>query len=133
MKPETLDMPKPAKRRVLRAILKYLGCYLLGILACIILTPVDLILAGKALWPLYPVLAPIGFFFYYFYLTPQYVFGSVTSYWLVGLIALIPVLFETAAFFWRAPRLRSWRPLWMGFPIGFLGTLGVYYTAAASI
>ena len=133
MKPEPTDLPKPTKRRVWKAVLTYLGCYLLGIVACILLTPVDLVLAGKALWPLYPVLAPVGFFLYYVYLTPPYVFGSVTSYWMAGSIALIPILFEIAVRFWRAPRVRSWRPLWIGFPVGFLGTLGVYYTAAASI
>lgn len=133
MKSKTLDLPKPTKRGVFLAILKYLACYLLGILTCIMLTPVDLILAGKAMWQLYPIFAPIGLFLYYLYLTPQYVFGSVTSYWLAGSIGLIPVLFEAAAIFWKAPRLQSWRPLWIGFTIGFLGTLGVYYTAAASI
>ena len=118
---------------MLLTILKYLACYLLGIVACILLTPAELLLAGKTLWLEYTLFAPIGILLYYFYLTPQYVFGSAASYWLVGSLASIPVLFEAVTFFRKTPESRHWRPLWIGFPIGFLGALGVYYTAAASI
>jgi hypothetical protein len=133
MTTETTNTPNPGKPRILQAILKYLGAYVLGILTCITFTPVKWVLAGKPLFLLFPALAPIGFFLYFFYLSPQYVFGPRTAYWLVGAIALIPVVLGAATFFTRAPRLRTLRPLWIGFPIGFLGTLGVYYTAAASI
>ena len=43
------------------------------------------------------------------------------------------ILKYLGAYLVGSPRLRRWRPLWLGFPIGFIGTLGVYYTAAASI
>jgi NhaP-type Na+/H+ or K+/H+ antiporter len=132
MTPEKFNPPAAARTRVPLVILQYLGSYLLGILTCVLFTPVDLVLAGKALWPFYPF-AVIGFFLYYFYLDPQYVFGPATTYWLVGSIGLAPLVFEVAAYFRRSPRLRAWRPLWIGFPLGFIGTLGVFYTAAASI
>jgi hypothetical protein len=115
MTPGTFNPPAAARTRVLLVILQYLGSYLLGIVTCVLFTPVDLVLAGKALWPFYPF-AVIGFFLYYFYLDPQYVFGPATTYWLVGSIGLVPLVFEVAAYFRRSPRLRAWRPLWIGLP-----------------
>ena len=132
MTTETFDPPATGRRRVLLSILQYLGAYLLGILSCVLFTPVDLVLAGKALWPFYPF-AVIGFFLYYFYLAPQYVFGPAITYWLVGSIGLVPFVLQLALYFSRISRLRAWRPLWIGFPIGFVGTLGVFYTVVASI
>jgi hypothetical protein len=124
------------KRRVLLVFLKHLGCYLLGILACILLTPVDFTLAGKALWPLYPLLAVIGFFVY-FTLSPTYTFGNgVAQYvvhWLVFWIGLAAVVLGVAAHFRHFRRIRFLSPLLISFSIGFVGTLGVYYGAAASI
>lgn len=133
MKTTPTSRPSREKRRWILILLKYAGAYLLGILLCILLTPADPVLAGTGLWPLYPLLAPVGFFLYYFYLTPVYVFGDATSYWLTGLIGLIPLAMEGITFFGGFPALRNWRPLWIGTPVGFLGTIGVYYTAAASI
>jgi len=120
---------------VLLAILKYVASYFLGITACLLLTPAELDLAGVALWPYYPVFAVIGFFLFYFHLSSSYLpFGGAGfGYWLLFSIGLIPIAFEPIAFFARTPRLNAWRPLWIGFPIGFVGTLGVFYTAAASI
>jgi hypothetical protein len=99
---------------------------------CVLVTPADLVLAGGPVWPFYP-LAFLGFIAYYLHLLPQYVFGPASTYWLVGSLGLIPVLFEVTAWLSHNRDLRPWRPLWLGFPIGFLGTLGVYYTFAASI
>ena len=48
-------------------------------------------------------------------------------------VRLEPKVMEVLVYFIKSRRLRAWRPLWIGFPIGFVGTLGVYYTAAASI
>ena len=121
--------------KVLLAILKYVGSYVLGIAACVLFTPVELELAGVVLWPYYPVFAAIGFFLFYLYLSSAYLpfGGSGASYWLLFSIGFVPVVFEAAAHFVRMPSFRACRPLWIGFPIGFAGTLGVYYTAAASI
>lgn len=48
-------------------------------------------------------------------------------------VGLLPLALEAMAYFLGSRRLRAWRSLWIGFPLGFVGTLGVYYTAAASI
>ena len=113
-------------------LLKYIGSYLLGILLCLLLTSVEIQLAGVTLLPVY-ALAFIGYFLYYFYLSPQYVFGPESTYWLVGSIGWIPILMEIVLRISKNENFRSWRPLWIGVPIGFIGTLGVYFTAAASI
>lgn len=131
----TPQPPKSAaddKPSALLVILKHLGSYLLGILACVMFTPVDPVLAGKALWPLYPLLAVVGAFFY-FALSPAYTFGSGVVHWLVGLLGLTAVVFGVAAHFGPLRRLRFLSPLLISFPIGFVGTLGVYYGAAQSI
>lgn len=133
MTTESPDPPKTGRPRVLPAVLKYLACYILGIGACIVFTPVEGELIGKALWPLYPILAPIGFFLYYLYLDPGYTFGSTLTHWLVGSIGLGPVVSGAAACLTRDRGPRALRPLWIAFPIGFVGTLGVYHSAAASI
>lgn len=87
------------------------------------------------LWFVYPILAPVGFLLFYLYLEGAYLpFGGIgLSYWIYFSIGFVPVLMEILAYLMGSPRLRRWRPLWIGFPIGFVGTLGVYYTAAASI
>jgi hypothetical protein len=85
------------------------------------------------MWPWYPVFAVVGFFLFFFYLSPPYTFSSDLGHWLIFSIGLIPVVSEAAVYFVGTPRVRAWRPLWIGFPIGFVGTLGVYFTAAASI
>mgnify|MGYP001045993833 CR=1 FL=1 len=119
--------------RALQLLLKYLGAYLLGIAVCVLLTPADLVLAGRALWPYYPAFAVFGFFLFYSTLPPQYVFGPDLGYWLVYSIGLIAVVIGLTLPLGPLRRLRPLRPLLIGFPIGFIGTLGVFYTAAASI
>jgi hypothetical protein len=113
--------------------MKYLGSYLAGVLACVLVTPVETVLVGKTLWPYYPLLAVIGFFLFYIYLPPQYVFGSGVVYGLVYSIGLLSVVLGLATHFEPLRRLRFLSPLLIAFPIGFVGTMGVYYTAAASI
>ncbi len=121
--------------KVVLSVLKYLGSYCLGIMACVLFAPAELELAGVVLWPYYAVFAVIGFFLFYLYLSSAYLpfGGSGASFWLLFSIGFVPVVFEAAAQFVRMPSLRPCRPLWIGFPIGFVGTLGMYYTAAASI
>lgn len=55
---------------------QYFLCYLAGIIACVIFTPVELMLLNAPMWLFFVPFAPIGYFFYYFDLPPQYVFGS---------------------------------------------------------
>ena len=119
-----------------REILKYLGAYLLGVIACVALTPVEMNMGGDVpLWFLYPILAAIGYFLFYLYLEGAYLpfGGKGLIYWFFFTVGFVPFVMEVLAYFLRSRRLRAWRPLWIGFPIGFVGTLGVYYTAAASI
>jgi len=47
--------------------------------------------------------------------------------------ACLSLACELLVYFTRPSRLRIWRPLWIGFPVGFVGTLGVYYTLLASV
>ena len=112
---------------------RYLGVYLLGIVTCLALTPASMELAGAQLWPWYPVFAPIAFFLFYFYLADPYLPSGAQglAYWTWFTIGIVPLCGETAVRL--QPALRRWRPLWLGFPFGFVGTLGVYYTAASSI
>jgi hypothetical protein len=132
MMPQPPISPANDKPRALLVILKHLGCYLLGILACVLLTPVDFVLAGKALWPLYPLLAVLGFFVY-FTMSPTYTFGSSVAHWLVAWLGLTAVVLGFATYFGPLRRLRFLRPVLISFLIGFVGTLGVYYAAAQSI
>lgn len=54
--------------------------------------------------------------------------------YLLGIVlAVVPVLLGFASRLPFVRALRPWHALWVGLPIGFVGTLGVYYSAAASI
>lgn len=112
---------------------KYLGYYLLGIVACVLFTPADLVLVGTHLWPFYPFFSVIGFVLFYLYLPPNYVFGPTFGYWLVYSLGIVLVLLGVAVHFRPLRRLHSLRHMLIGFPVGFVGTLGVFYTAGASI
>ena len=116
-------------------VLKLLAAYLLGIVVCVTLTPVSVELAGVKLWLYFPGLAAPGYFLFYFYLEGPYLPESAASlaYWLWFAVGLTPIVAELAAFFLRRSSWKSWRPIWIGGPIGFVGTLGVYFTAAASV
>ena len=108
----TDSVAPPRRLNLLVEVTKYGLAYLFGIVICVLVTPVDLSLGRVPIWPLYPLLAIIGVPLFYLYLSPQYLpFGSGYGYYFI----------------------KPFRSLWIGFPIGFLGTLGIYYTAAASI
>ncbi len=114
-------------------LLKGLGAYMAGMVLCVLLTPAEGILAGLLLWPFYLLFAILGVFLYLFYLTPSYTFGSVLGHWAMAGLILVPVILEVGGVVRRVPGLRRWRAVWIGFVVGFVGTLGVYFTAAASI
>ena len=112
---------------------QYFLCYLAGIIACVIFTPVELVLLNAPMWLFFVPFAPIGYFFFYFDLPPQYVFGSNIFYWSIYVSGIVLVSIGFASGVALKGRLRPWRPVMIGFPIGFVGTLGLYYTAASSI
>jgi hypothetical protein len=129
-----LSNPKEkSSTRIQRQIFNWLVSYFVGIVACVLCTPVDLILVGSPLWLFYPPFAIIGFFLFYLHLTPNYVFGPTFGYWLVYSLGLILVVAGVALHFGPLRSLRPFSAMLIGFSIGFVGTLGVFYTAAASI
>ena len=115
------------------AIGRGVGYYLLGVILSVLLTPVEIVLVGGQIWPYLAAFAPVGYVLFYLDLPPQYVFGSTPFYWGVYALGIAPVLLGLASFFVGKTRLAPWRPLLIGLPLGFVGTLGVYYTIAASI
>ena len=111
----------------------YVAAYFLGIAACLLFTDVEPVLAGQPLWHLYPFLAVIGFPLFYLYLDATYTLSSNPAYWTVCSLGFLAVVQGIGVHFIPPRRYRSWGPLLAFFAIGFVGTMGVYYTAAASI
>ena len=120
-------------RRAAAHIGGFLLAYLLGIALAVALTPAELVLAGRSLWSSDIALAIPGQFAFYLYLPGSRAINLDVGYWLLFGIGLLPLLIGVASRFPAARRLLPWQPLWVGFPVGFVGTVGVYYTAAASI
>ncbi|MEO1312338.1 MAG: hypothetical protein AAFV27_00495 [Pseudomonadota bacterium] len=126
--PEGTLQKDPWLRRVLLRSTAYVGAYLAGIVACIAFTPAEVLLAGKWLIFIYPWFSVLGFFFLFFgYET------LAAEFWYVGWSGLGIVAIGVLSFFRNRPRLVALRPWLLAFPVGFVGTLGAYYTAAASI
>ena len=111
---------------------RYRLAYLLVILLAVALSPAELALAGRPLWPWYPLLAVPGVLAFYSGFSPDSA-GSAPGLWLAFGVGLVPVLLGLATRLPFAKPLRPLHPLWIGLPIGFVGTVGVYYAAAASI
>ena len=111
----------------------YLLWYLAGIVSCVVFTPVDLTLIRFPIVVLYPPLAVVGYPLFYLYLDPQYVWGSTPEYWCVYWTGLAFGALAILAHLIRWQPLRCWRPALAGFTLGFIGTMGVYYSVAASI
>jgi len=118
--------------RVLLTLLKYFGCYLLGIFLCVILTDAEFVLAGLWLLPAYVLLSVVGCFLWFvsaFQALPSIPFEM----WWVLLMLAMPCVGETLAYRYRGSNLRNWRPMWFGLPVGFVGTLGIYWVGSLSI
>jgi hypothetical protein len=115
-------------RRLLLRFATYVGAYLAGIITCIAFTPAEVVLAGKTLVGVYPWFSVLGFPFFFF----GYNAGTA-QFWYLGCSALLVIAFGILSFFRTHPRLVALRPWFVAFPVGFVGTLGAYYTVAASI
>ena len=129
---ETVSAGAARKAKVLRIALSYAISYLLGIVTCVLFTPVNMTLAGFHLWPLYPFIAVIGYFLFYL-LEPQYVFGATFGYWAVFSLGLLFPAVGIAVHFIPRKRFLWWGPTLVLFAFGFIGTMGVFYTAAQTI
>ena len=120
-------------KRILAPALRFLGFYLLGIVACILLTPVEIDPIGRPDWLVFVPFAVFGYALFYTSLTPEYVFGAGPAYWTVYVLGLAGVLGGAMAIFAREGRFRRWAAPLIGISLGFIGTLGVYYTILASV
>ena len=121
--------------QVIRSISRYFGAYLLGIIAGILFSPADIILAGQWLLLHYVIGGLLGFIFviYCAIFSPEFVFW----FYLIT-VGFLPLWVRLYFRFSRKTeeqitRLMIFRPLWITFPLGFLGTLGVYAAALESI
>ena len=113
---------------------RYLIAYLAGILLCVLLTPASIMLVSYPIAILYPFLAVVGVPLFYLCLSgPYYPYGGEgLAFMLMYSVGFIPIAMELAVL--ALPRhVRGYRPIWIGTPVGFVGTLGIYYTAAASV
>ena len=127
---------EPVKSRkshwLVKTGIRYVSFYLLGVVCCVIFTPVELELAGAPLGFLYPILAPIGYPLFYL-LEPQYVYGSTPGYWALYASGIASVFLGIISLFVARKKATWLAPALIGFTIGFVGTMGIYYTAAQSI
>lgn len=114
--------------------LKFFAAYSLGIISCMVLTPVEAELAGIWLWSAY-LLAPVGLLLSAVLLWQEndLSFGKSVLSVALWVMAFTPCVLECVCFLWHQSRLGRWRPLWVGFPIGFIGTLGMFFSAQLSI
>ncbi len=120
-------------KRMLPSIFRFLGFYLLGIVACVLVTPVEVTLIGRPVWLFFAPFAAIGYVIFYLSLPQQYVFGSGMLYWIVYAMGLAGGLGGTAAAIFGRGRTRVYAAPVIGFSLGFVGTLGIYYSIAAGI
>lgn len=118
---------------ILFAILRFLGFYVLGIVASILITPVEVDLLGRPDWLIFVPAAVVGYVLFYTDLTPEYVFGSGPAYWTVYALGLAGVGIGVVAVFAGRGRFRRWAAPLIALPLGFVGTLGIWYSILASI
>jgi|GEM_PF-6559572 len=132
-----MNADTPKKNLGLR-LLRWFGLfalsYLLGIAACVMLTVAEFELAGVNLLPWYLGGAVIGLILIVILLFQEP--GSVLAVWPIWLVLLAPFVIETVLALSRKPgvrRLGWFRACWIGFPIGFIGTFGIYIAGSMSI
>ena len=114
--------------------LKFFAAYFLGIIFCLVLTPAEAGLAGVWLWPAY-LMAPVGVLLSAVLLWQgnDLSFGNDILSLVLWFMLLSPCILECIHFVWHESPSGRWRWLWVGFPIGFIGTLGIFFAAQLSI
>jgi hypothetical protein len=106
--------------------------FLLGCVGAVMSLPNITTLGGLPIFVAYPVLGIIGYPLYYLYLNDGYRFGGGTVEWAHYIFGMLPILGVMTL--WKSPSKGRTLALGLiGFPVGFIGTLGLYFTAAASI
>lgn len=113
-------------------MIKCTASYLIGIVACIALTPVEMIFVGAPLILFYLVASPIGYILF-FLLEPHYVFGDNIETSLAFWIGIFGLLIGIGLAFLPFEKSRLIGAMISSFVLGFWGSLGIYYTAAQSI
>ncbi len=122
---------KEKLKQIYQRILEYLIPYFVGIIAAIIFTPVDLSLAGVSLWFIYPILAIPAFLLLVTELTFTGIGDSIVG--LIYIASVGGVVFGIATHFGSYRRYRHLGPKLIGFLLGFMGTVGVFFISAGSI
>ncbi len=120
-------------------ILKYVGSYLIGILACVFycanFTEYLSHLGSFNVFAAVPASISSAIpGLYFFSQTALTGFPDLFRHsWWAIMILLIPLVCEADAVHRRRSTLRLWRPLWIGFSVGVLGTLGSIWMAVQAI
>ena len=121
-------------RRTLKSIFWYLLNYAFGVLGGI--TFASSAISGYAILIAIVFIvffSWVGFPLFYFSLPPQYTFGNGNVDLGLKIIGLISVGFGLMTFTSPLEKYRRARPFFIGFPIGFIGALGMIFTIASSI
>lgn len=125
-----VSVSRPAAK-LLVGTLKYFGSYILGILVAVLLTGLAENLNGfdevasLVFWTI------PGLYFFFTFLISDFSDLVIHAWWALFML-LIPFVCEAFVLFRRPSSLRSWRPLWIGFSVGFLGTTGRCWMALTS-
>ena len=120
------------RNKIILLILQYTLAYLVGIVAAVVLTPIELSLAGVSLWQQYPIMSVPGFFLFYILIPPS-IFTLEDPLVLLSSVSIVIFLLGAGAHFLPSPRWRFLGRLLTGFTIGFVGAIGVYCIGIASI
>lgn len=118
-------------RRTTKSIFWYALNYALGVLGGIAFLPSAI--SGYATLVAVVFFSWVGFPLFYFSLPPQYTFGNGTVDLGLKIIGFICVGFGLMTFRNSLEKYRRARPFFIGFPIGFIGALGMVFTIASSI
>lgn len=111
----------------------YLFPYIGGIVAAIVFTPIEHSLAGAELWYFYPIFAVPAFVLFSFAFQPLSLFSFDGLFLLFYAASIVTMLFGVAAHFASLHLYRKLAPSLVTFPLGFMGTVGVYFIAMSSI